>query len=148
MNREEILAVLSASKFGGIDRDALNAIALLVAEVTLQPGALLFGEGDLGSEAFFVLDGEVEIVRRTAAGEHVVNVVSRSGFMGELALYGAGVRTATARARTDARLAALTYHQFLEVIRTWPEFATTLLRIQTSRFAELEQKYLALIRVA
>ena len=143
MNRDELLSIVEGSVFGSIPRDALHALTLLIVPLRLPAGNILFSEGDVGTEAYFVLDGEIEISRRAGGARVILNSVRRGGFMGELALYDSGLRTATARAVTATSLGALSHHQFFEMIRTWPEVATALLRANTRRFSALEEKYLA-----
>lgn len=94
----------------------------------LAAGEVVFSRDDPATEAFVVVEGEVEIIERGArlgAGE----------IFGEMALFTArGTRTATARCITDARLLVITYEQFEQLYFQNPEFGLYLVRLIVRRF--------------
>jgi CRP-like cAMP-binding protein len=70
--------------------------------LALQPGDVLFREGDLDDDVMFaVVEGQVELSRDGA----IIEDVGPGGIVGELALIDPAARSATATARTDARVA-------------------------------------------
>jgi putative ABC transport system ATP-binding protein len=65
----------------------------------LEPGALLFRQGDQGTFVYEVDEGAIEIVRELAeGGEELLQVVEPGGYFGELAPMFGLRRAATARA--------------------------------------------------
>lgn len=143
---DAVIRILEQStSFRGLAPSALRAIAYVLKRRTLDAGELVFAEGDVGDEAFFVLSGAVEITTRMADGTELVRArVEAPSLFGELALFGSGRRTASARAGLRTTLGALAYGPFTELIRAWPDVAIALLRIQTERFIEIELAYRAL----
>jgi len=83
--------------------------------VTLQPGDVLFEQGDEGDLVYVVEDGEVEIARQLAdGGEEVLSHMGPGTYFGELApLFGLR-RSATARATAPTTLTAYTIRTFRE----------------------------------
>lgn len=77
------------------------------AIVELEPGAQLFAEGDAGERAFVISEGEIEILKRTGEREVLLAVRKPGEVIGEMALLQDAPRSATARARTAARLMAI-----------------------------------------
>jgi len=79
----------------------------------LQPGDVLFAQGEPGDLVYVVEEGEIELVRQlTGGGEEFVAVVPAGGYFGELApLFGLR-RSATARARVHAVVTGHTPHDF------------------------------------
>ncbi len=75
--------------------------------VTLQPKDELFAEGDTGQRAFVISEGEIEIIKRTGEREVLLAVRKAGEVIGEMALLQDAPRSATARARTSARLIAI-----------------------------------------
>jgi CRP/FNR family transcriptional regulator, cyclic AMP receptor protein len=130
----------------GVGTDALRAVSYVLRRIELEDGDLLFAEGDTGTEAYLVLEGQIEITRRMVdGGERVRATIGEGELFGELALFGSGRRAAGARAGGPAVVGALSYEQFTAIIRAWPDVALALLRLQTERFLELEREYRALI---
>jgi CRP-like cAMP-binding protein len=52
----------------------------------IRPGARLFNRGDRPKAMFFVVSGEVQLVRQSAAGNTIVLQRARSGFIAEASL--------------------------------------------------------------
>ena len=75
--------------------------------ITLEPGEELFAEGDAGARAFVISEGEIEIVKRTGEREVLLAVHKPGEVIGEMALLQDAPRSATAKARTTARLLAI-----------------------------------------
>lgn len=129
------------SVFRSIPPDALRAIAYVLRRVGLDAGDVLFDEGDAGAEAFVVLEGVVEIGTTSTDGTwHIRATLEPGALFGELALFGAGRRAASARAKTAAALGAIEHDQLVAVMRAWPETAMALLRLQTERFLAAERE--------
>jgi putative ABC transport system ATP-binding protein len=81
--------------------------------ISLSAGEVLFEQGDAGDYVYVVESGEVEILRVLAdGGTRLLDTVQRGGYFGELAPMLKLRRSATARARTDAVLTALTAQEF------------------------------------
>jgi EAL domain-containing protein (putative c-di-GMP-specific phosphodiesterase class I) len=77
------------------------------AEIRLQPGEVLFREGDPPTTAFILDEGQVEI-RATQRGQQVMLALLGPGaIIGEMAVIDAAPRTATAVALSACRLNAL-----------------------------------------
>ncbi len=97
---------------------------------TFSAGQVIFGEGQAGDGLMYaVLEGEVEIVRQ----ERVLDTVKPGGVFGEMALLDQLPRSASAIARTECRVAAITEQRFTRVISQNPHFALNLMRLLTER---------------
>lgn len=75
--------------------------------VSLEAGEELFAEGAAGERAFVISSGEIEIVKRTGDREVLLAVRKPGEVIGEMALLQDAPRSATAKARTDAKLLAI-----------------------------------------
>lgn len=65
---------------------------------TWLAGQDLCVQGETGSECFVLLEGNVEVIKLTSAGETLMATVGPGAIVGQLALIGRGRRTATLRA--------------------------------------------------
>jgi len=96
--------------------------------LTLKQGAQLFRKGEAASEAFMLIDGEMELPELHAT-------LKPGALFGEMALFTpSGARTASARALCDCRLLAITYEQFEQIYFQNPQFGFYLTRLMVRRF--------------
>lgn len=95
----------------------------------LGPGEVLFREGDRGEVMFAVVEGRIELSRHG----HSVEDVGPGGILGELALIDAARRSATATARTHARVARVDQKQFMFLVQEHPTFALQVMKIMSER---------------
>ncbi len=91
---------------------SIEQLARGLEPVSVPAGQQVFGQGDEGDRYFVIESGEVEVV---GDGAVVATLGPGEGF-GEIALLRRVRRTATARARSDVRLQALSCDHFLPVV--------------------------------
>jgi putative ABC transport system ATP-binding protein len=81
--------------------------------VELPAGSVLFEQGEMGELVYFVDGGEIELLQRRPNGtEHILDVRGPGSYFGELGPVLGFPRSATARARTDCSLTALSVAEF------------------------------------
>jgi CRP-like cAMP-binding protein len=100
--------------------------------IDVPPGQVLFKQGDTAEQMYVVLDGEIEVnVNGT-----VVGTAGRGETLGEMALIDNTVRSATAIAKTPARIVPIDRRRFLFMVTETPNFALQLLSIMADRLRE------------
>ena len=83
--------------------------------VHLKAGEVLFEQSTMGDLIYVVSEGEFEIVREVAqGGEELVKVARPGDYFGEFGVLFNLPRSATVRARTDAKAVGYTAHAFRE----------------------------------
>ncbi len=82
-----------------------------------KSGEVIFHQGDVGAEAYFVDHGKVEIARGDGNAELVLGVVGKGELLGEMALVDAEERMATARALGKTTLVVVPKKVFDRVLR-------------------------------
>lgn len=83
--------------------------------VEVAAGDVLFEQGTMGDLIYVVSEGELEIVRELAGGgEELLTVATRGEYFGEIGPLFHLPRSATVRARTDAKLIGYTVRAFRE----------------------------------
>jgi len=97
---EEKAAALARGVFDRLDDEARLALAERMGERELAHGQPLFIRGEPGTEMFIVVEGTIEIHR----DERVIAALGPGELIGEMAVLGAGYRTACGRARGAVRL--------------------------------------------
>ncbi len=92
-------------------------------------GDVVFRQGEPGDCMYAVVRGEVEIL----VGDTVYDTTGPGGIVGEMAVIDAGPRSATARARTAARLVPVNQRRFLFLVQQTPFFAIQVMKIMSAR---------------
>ncbi|MCG6957672.1 MAG: cyclic nucleotide-binding domain-containing protein [Gemmatimonadetes bacterium] len=103
--------------FEDLTSEDLRRIATVAAEATPAAGAVLFREGDPADAFYVVLEGAVSIATSRADGAEEVLAVRREGeAFGEMALFGEGPRSATARTTDPSRLVRVPGEDFRRLL--------------------------------
>jgi CRP/FNR family cyclic AMP-dependent transcriptional regulator len=91
--------------FGGLDDETLNVLARELPTVRVQVGERVVNEGDAAREMFVVLEGELEVLKKSpTAGEVRVAMLGPSGWFGEMSILDVQPRSASVRALAPSRL--------------------------------------------
>ena len=116
---------------GGPPKDPAKETA-----VAFPAGQTIFLEGDLGTEMYIILDGQVRIEKRIRGEVHLLSTLEKGDFFGEMGVLESTPRSADAVAHTDTKLLAITGSRFDEMIRKTPEIAVRIIRKYASRLRE------------
>lgn len=109
-------------------------------EVSFQRGAYVYREGDKADAVYFVLTGEVEILRTVEKRAVRLAVVGRGNFFGETGIIRNQPRSITARARTDMSAILMPRNRFLDMVRTDQPVGLAVLRRLCVRLAHADAK--------
>jgi CRP-like cAMP-binding protein len=121
-----------ANKATAFDRKLL---ADLQKEMDDKPPALhhlnkvIMKEGDRGIFMYVVLDGTVAVT----INEKTIETVGPGGVFGEMALVDQSPRVASATAASDCTLLSINRNDFLDLVKTRPAFALSLLKALAER---------------
>ncbi len=101
----------------------------------LQPGEILFHEGQVGHHFYVIADGELEILMGAETPEELVlNVISTGEYLGEMSLIvPGGERTATARARMKTILLSMSRDEFTALLARHPLLAQSMVSVLSER---------------
>ena len=100
-----------------------------------RPGDYLFRDGDPGENLYVVIDGTLEIVLAADSPDELLLKTCGPGeYVGEMGLILAdGRRTATVRAKTEARTWVMSRVKFVQVLQRWPVIAYAMVGILSER---------------
>jgi CRP-like cAMP-binding protein len=112
--------------------------------VHLPAGAELFAEGSLGDRVYIIKEGEIEILKATSEGQIPLAIRQTGEVIGEMALLHQVARMASALARTDSLLLAISQEQFNHLLDTSPSAARAILHTVMPRWQETEEVLLQL----
>ena len=128
--------------FRSMPLDELTWLALRLRAVDLLTGQVLFQEEERGEHLFVVLEGQIEVVK--ALGSPDERLVGRRGpgeFIGEMSLFNLeGLRTASVRAASPARLVAIARQDFDALLDRQPHLAYDMMGVLTNRLRDTENE--------
>ena len=108
-----------AAVFGVVAYRFLRRHSLFEVE-DVEPGQVIFREGEEGDCAYFIHGGEFAVTREENGAEKVIARLSTGQYFGEMALIENEARNATVRAVTPGRVAILGKENFLTMLELMP----------------------------
>jgi CRP-like cAMP-binding protein len=103
--------------------------------ITLNPGDVLFREGDAGDKMYVLLEGSAEI---SIAGK-VVETAAPGALLGEIALIDRSPRSATVTAKAPSRFAQVDQRRFHFLVQQTPYFATHVMQVLAGRLRNMDR---------
>lgn len=100
---------------------------------TFPAGRVIMKEGDAGVSMYIVIRGRVSV----SINKIVVERVGPGGTFGEMALVDHASRAATAVADTECQLLSISHSDFLNLVKTKPGFAISLLKTIADRLRNM-----------
>jgi CRP-like cAMP-binding protein len=125
---EELRAV---GLFGPLDDDQLRKLANWFHVQNSGEGVRLVGEGAPGYTFFVLADGNAEV---TSEGQAVATL-GPGDFFGEIAILGAGRRTATVTSTSPVRLLVMFGTEFRKLEAAHPDLASRITEAMQARLA-------------
>ncbi|QGG95884.1 cyclic nucleotide-binding domain-containing protein [Actinomarinicola tropica] len=122
--------------FAGATKRELAEIDKLTTEVTLAPGTVLVDQGEIGREAFVILEGEAEV----QVDDTVVATVGPGACVGEIALLDGGPRSASVVALTEVTALVLDPREFRSLLLNVPAIAVKVAAALAAKVRELDTK--------
>lgn len=118
-----------------MDRDALRLVAFAAESRTLRAGDVLFRRGEGSDGAFLVISGAVAL-SRDDDGRPAEEIAGPGSLIGELALFAALERPATAIAREPTQVMKLSRSVMRRVLAESPDSAAALAHAIEQRLQE------------
>lgn len=140
--KPELLKMLQSSEFfGDLPPAEIEALTNYVQAYSVDPGAVLFREGDRGGFMCLIIEGAAEIYKQDHKyGNKHVGTVEPGKSIGEMALVDGEQRSATCVCPQAAKLVMLTREQFVRLIRESPALSVNiLLKLVTMMSRRLRQ---------
>lgn len=121
--------------FSDLPESELDQLIALLKVIELQPGDILFREGESGEHFYVIADGELEILRAVSQPEELLlNVIGQGQYLGEMSLImPGGQRTADVRARTQSTLLVMDRDEFDDLLTRFPSLAYSMVRVSSER---------------
>jgi len=99
-------------------------------------GEYIFRKGEQGSMMYMIIEGDIELV----VGRMVVETAHPGAFIGEMALIDDAARSASARAKGDARVFPIDEARFQSLVSDTPSFALDVMKALAIRLRHSNEK--------
>jgi phosphoserine phosphatase RsbU/P len=120
--------------FTGLPETELDRLTSEMSVVNLQPGEILFREGDPGDHLYVVVKGDLDIIKAPGtADELILNTIHDGEYIGEMSLATGAPRTASVRGRTESVLLSMSRQQFNDLLHSHPELASIMVSVLSHR---------------
>ena len=132
--------------FATLDESFLQELKTKVEFTRLEPGTVVFSEGDPADALYLVRLGFVRVTRTLPGGQMVLSYLSRGSYFGEMGLLqkgedgSAGRRTATCTALDHVELVKIKGEDFARMMASFPEVAKSVRETAAGR--ESTNRYL------
>jgi predicted acylesterase/phospholipase RssA len=114
-------AVRSSSLFASLDDHILRELASKMEFVHLEGRDILFRQGDVGDALYIVVSGRLQVIAERGDGaKTAIGQIGIGEVVGEMALIGGEIRTATVHAIRDSSIARLSRAAFDDLIGRYP----------------------------
>lgn len=115
--------------FNRINREELKVVARQMSVTELEKGDILFNESEKGSFICFIAEGELDVIKSSAASDEdvVLATLHKGHSIGEMSIIDDCPRSATVRARNNASLYLLSKSAFDMLLDKHPRIGTKLL---------------------
>ncbi|MEK7990853.1 MAG: cyclic nucleotide-binding domain-containing protein [Thiotrichaceae bacterium] len=108
-------------------------ISTIASEEAYEDGHTLFHEGDVGDKLFIVVSGNVQILKNQDGDETAIATLKENNFLGELALFDAETRTATARCIGPCTFLVIERNDMEQLAHEYPAIAFGFIKVLISR---------------
>ena len=127
--------------FTALPREELVSLKADLRLVELAGGDFLFSEGDPGDRFYIVFSGELEVIKAIGTKEErILNRCGPNDYLGEISLMEpGGLRTASVRAMTSAKLLEMTREEFNGLLQRQPAIAFHIAKVLSSRLREADR---------
>ncbi len=136
-SKKHLEGLAGVDLFSACSKRELEKVARAGDEITMTAGTLIVDQGQMGREAFVILDGQVVIKRN----KRRVATLGPGDVVGELSLLDHGPRTATAICETDCSLLVIDQRRFLGVLDDVPAISHKLMARLAGRIRDLDRQY-------
>ncbi|MGH2477860.1 MAG: cyclic nucleotide-binding domain-containing protein [Candidatus Limnocylindrales bacterium] len=137
MAREKYLDHLATVPlFSGATTKELRSVAKASVEMTIDEGKQFVSQGEIGREAFIIVEGQAEVSR----GGNKITTLGPGDCVGELALLDHGPRTASVTAKTPLTVLVLGPREFAGLLDEVPALNRKMLAALASKVRDLDSQ--------
>jgi CRP/FNR family transcriptional regulator, cyclic AMP receptor protein len=138
---EKMIVLNKVPLFAALKTEDIHNISAIAIEEAYESGHTLFYEGDVGDRLYIVVSGAVHILRTGAHGSEThIATLKENDVLGELSLFDAETRTATARCAGPCAFLVLERNDMEQLAHEYPAIAFGFIKVLIARMREMIQR--------
>ena len=120
--------------FQELSLDEISILDQYLGLLELAKGDTVFDEGESGEFVCFVVNGELEVLKKSLGGDSsTITKLGKGQTIGEMALIDAEIRSATVTSKTDCQLAVIDQSSFNSLLKHVPDFTLHVMNVLAGR---------------
>ena len=135
---KELIALKRVPLFSELTLEQLSSIDRLMVTRHYVKGETVFRQGDVGSELFVVLDGEIRIHLDSNGREVTLARQGPNTVLGEMAVFDEQPRSASAEATQETEVRVLRRDRLLAIVHEHPEVMVEFVKNLSQRLREMD----------
>ena len=139
---ERIIFLRRVPLFAGLSPTDLRQVASITREVLFADGQVIVRQGEIGSDMYIIVSGEVRVLMSAESRDDQVEVARRiaGDYVGEVSIINQEPRMATLIADGAVRGLCLGQKQFESILRERPETGLAMMRTLCQRLKEASER--------
>ncbi len=126
--------------------DELERLIPLLSERTFCARQVIFSAGDPAERVYLVLKGHVKVYQVAENGKEVIlEVVTKGGVFGDMAIVEAGERTAYAQALEDSVAVTVAWEDFSHLLHQSPRLGFAMAELMARRLAGMQRTFMSIV---
>ncbi|BAP56675.1 cyclic nucleotide-binding protein [Thioploca ingrica] len=134
---EKIIVLNKVPLFSMLKTEDIHMISTIATEEAYEDRHILFYEGDIGDRLFIVVSGNVLIIKNKNGIETPLATLKENDFLGELSLFDAETRTATARCSGRCTFLVIERNDMEQLAHEYPAIAFGFIKVLISRMRDM-----------
>ena len=107
---------------------------------TFQANEWLIHEGEIGTCAYIIIEGQVDILINIPDGKIKVAELGKNAIVGEIGIFSELPRIASVKARTTLDTLCISKDVFLSLVREFPDVALEIINVLARRLDQLNKR--------
>lgn len=140
--RDNIDLLMRIPLFSVMPPEAIKVLACLSADEPFLAGDNIFAQDEIDEHAYYIIEGEAELLLLTKMGEDKLRSYFQGDFIGGFSLLSTVKRLFTLRAKTDVRCLVISTECFQKTLAQFPEIAWDILREMSASVHRWEDRLL------
>lgn len=129
-----------------LNDDELEKLIPMLTERSFRPRQLLFSAGEPAERVYLLLKGRVKIYQVAENGKEIIlDVVSKGGIVGDMAVVEAGERTACAAAIDETVAVSISWEDFSHLVQQSPRLGFAMMELMAHRLAGMQRTFMNLV---
>ncbi|HEY6875020.1 MAG TPA: cyclic nucleotide-binding domain-containing protein [Candidatus Dormibacteraeota bacterium] len=137
---KELIALKQVPLFSDLTLEQLSSIDRLMVTRHYMKGEMVFREGDVGSELYVVIDGEIRIHLDGAGRDVTLARLGPNTVVGEMSVFDDQPRSASAEATQDTTVRVLRRDRLQVIVHEHPEMLLQFVKNLSLRIREMDAR--------